>query len=179
MPIVLKDLIQRPADVTLEKPYDLLLEAEIAERYINQDKDSFKVMDIEKTSKELDQVARRTAISCPDCGGAIWRMKDGNVERYRCHLGHAFSGDSLLVRNKESLEESLWVALRMLEERKYVLVTLSEEIAEQHGDKAASYKERADELQVHVERIRQVITNFNDSDLNPDNNDSSQSANAS
>lgn len=179
MPIVLKDLIQRPADVTLEKPYDLLLEAEIAERYISQDKDSFKVMDIDKTSQELDQVARRTAISCPDCGGAIWRMKDVNVERYGCHLGRAFSGDSLLVRNKESLDESLWVALRMLEERKYVLVTLSEEIAVQHSAKAASYKERADELQVHVERIRQVITNFNGSDLNPAKNDSSQSANAS
>jgi hypothetical protein len=58
-------------------------------------------------------------------------------------------------------------------------VTLSEEIAEQHSAKAASYKERADELQVHVERIRQVITNFNDSDLSPEKNGSSQSANAS
>jgi two-component system chemotaxis response regulator CheB len=108
-------------------------------------------MDITKTTKELEKVANRTAVSCPECGGAIWRMRDGNVERYRCHLGHAFSA-----------EETLWVALRMLEERRYVLVTLAEEISENNTIKAASYTERADELQVHIERIRQVITNFND-----------------
>jgi two-component system chemotaxis response regulator CheB len=162
MHIVLKDLIARPADDTIERPVDLLLEAEIAERYTNNDTTFIQTMDITKTTKELEKVANRTAVSCPECGGAIWRMKDGNVERYRCHLGHAFSAEGMLGKNREALEETLWVALRMLEERRYVLVTLAEEISENNTIKAASYTERADELQVHIERIRQVITNFND-----------------
>jgi two-component system chemotaxis response regulator CheB len=165
MSIVLRDLVQRPADETREKPDDLLLEAGIAERYINNDKLTISAMNIEQTAKELDQVGNRTPLSCPDCGGALWRMKEGSQERYRCHLGHAFNADSMLLRNRESLEETLWVALRTLEERKYVLVTLAEEMAERHQDKANAYQERADELHMHVERIRQVIMNFNGSNI--------------
>jgi two-component system chemotaxis response regulator CheB len=74
----------------------------------------------------------------------------------------------MLLRNRESLEETLWVALRTLEERKYVLTTLAEEMAERHQGKANAYRERADELQMHVERIRQVIMNFNGSNIKPE-----------
>ncbi len=168
MSIVLQDLVQRTADETREKPYDLLLEAGIAERYVNNDKQNISEMDIVQTAKELDQVGNRTPLSCPDCGGALWRMKEGTQERYRCHLGHAFNAESMLLRNRESLEETLWVALRTLEERKYVLTTLAEEMAERHQGKANAYQERADELQMHVERIRQVIMNFNGSNIKPE-----------
>jgi two-component system chemotaxis response regulator CheB len=161
MGIVLTDLVQRPADPTLTLPEDLLLEARIAARYINN-RNSISRMDIEQTTKELDQLGNRSPLSCPECGGALWRMKEGSQDRYRCHLGHALNAESMLLRNRESLEETLWVALRTLEERKYVLTTLAEEMAERHGEKAAAYRERADELHMHVERIRQVLMNFND-----------------
>jgi two-component system chemotaxis response regulator CheB len=172
MGFVLTDLVQRPADPTRTPPEDLLLEARIAERYINNDRNSNSLMDIELTSKELDQVGNRSPLSCPDCGGALWRMKEGSQERYRCHLGHAFNAESMLLRNRESLEETLWVALRTLEERKYVLTTLAEEMAERHRDKAGAYQERADELQMHVERIRQVLLTFNGQGLKPEEKNS-------
>ena len=165
MSIVLKDLVQRPADASREKPYDLLLEAGIAERYTNNNLPNVNTMEIEQTAKELDQVANRSPLSCPDCGGALWRMKEGSQERYRCHLGHAFNAESMLLRNRESLEETLWVALRTLEERRYVLVTLAQEMSERQPGKANAYQERADELTMHVERIRQVIMTFNGSNL--------------
>jgi two-component system chemotaxis response regulator CheB len=179
MHIVLEELIQRPASNTQQKPHDLVLEADIAERYVNNHPKSIKAMSIEKTTKELDQVGSRTAVSCPECGGSIWRMKDGAVERYRCHLGHAFTIESMLGRNKESLEETLWVALRMLEERRYVLVTLAEEIAAANQAKSDAYTERAEELQIHVERIRQVITNFNGYGLTLPEDENDPSAQAS
>ncbi|MBD0259815.1 MAG: hypothetical protein ICV83_29200, partial [Cytophagales bacterium] len=43
-----------------------------------------------------------------------------------------------------------------------VLTTLAEEVSERHPGKAGAYQERADELQMHVERIRQVLMTFND-----------------
>ncbi|HEX8530716.1 MAG TPA: chemotaxis protein CheB [Cytophagales bacterium] len=165
MGIVLQDLVHRPADLARERPFDLLLEARIAERYLNNDKNAITTMDIEQTARELDQVGDRSPLSCPDCGGALWRMKQGSVERYRCHLGHAYNAESMLGRNRESLEESLWVALRSLEERKYVLTTMAEEMGERHPEKASAYQERAGELHLHVERIRQVLLSFNDTRL--------------
>jgi two-component system chemotaxis response regulator CheB len=168
MSIVLRDLVLRPADSTREPPHDLQVEAQIAERYVNNDTNTVKAMDIKQTAKELDQMGDRTPLSCPECGGATWHMKEGSVERYRCHLGHAFTADNMLLRNQESVEETLWVALRSLEERKYVLVTLAEEMAERHQGKANAYHERAEELHIHVERIRQILANFNEPGLKPE-----------
>jgi two-component system chemotaxis response regulator CheB len=167
MGIVLQDLVQRPADMTRERPFDLLLEAGIAERYVNDDKNAITAMDIEQSARELDRLGDRSPLSCPDCGGALWRMKQGAQERYRCHLGHAYNVESMLGRNRESLEESLWVALRSLEERKYVLTTLAEEMGERNPATAGAYHQRAEELHLHVERIRQVLLSFNDARISP------------
>jgi two-component system chemotaxis response regulator CheB len=54
--------------------------------------------------------------TCPDCHGALVRVQDGNVPRFRCHTGHAYTLDSLLAAVTESVEETLWNALRAVEE---------------------------------------------------------------
>jgi two-component system chemotaxis response regulator CheB len=54
--------------------------------------------------------------TCPDCGGTLWELKNGSVVRYRCHVGHGYSADSLTVAQTEKLEDTLWSALRAIEE---------------------------------------------------------------
>jgi two-component system chemotaxis response regulator CheB len=54
--------------------------------------------------------------TCPDCGGTLWEMKAGKLVRYRCHVGHGFSGESLAAAQENKLEETLWSALRAIEE---------------------------------------------------------------
>ena len=54
--------------------------------------------------------------TCPDCGGSLWELKEGSLVRYRCHVGHSFSADSLANAQNEKLEETLWSALRAIEE---------------------------------------------------------------
>jgi two-component system chemotaxis response regulator CheB len=56
-------------------------------------------------------------ITCPDCGGALWEMRDGNLDRYRCHVGHQFSPDSLETSQRDAVEGALWSAVRALEEQ--------------------------------------------------------------
>jgi two-component system chemotaxis response regulator CheB len=47
----------------------------------------------------------------------LWALSDGNLLRFRCRAGHAFSAESLLAEQSEALEEALWTALRALKER--------------------------------------------------------------
>ena len=53
---------------------------------------------------------------CPDCGGALWEVEDGELTRFRCRVGHAYSEEAMLGAQNEAVERAFWVALRALEE---------------------------------------------------------------
>lgn len=55
-------------------------------------------------------------LTCPECHGALVRIEEGKFVRYRCHTGHGFSSKSLLKEINQAVEESLWNAIRALEE---------------------------------------------------------------
>ena len=55
--------------------------------------------------------------TCPECGGALWELEEGRLLRFRCHVGHGFTADALAAEQGESLEHTLWAALRALEEQ--------------------------------------------------------------
>ena len=57
-----------------------------------------------------------TPFTCPDCGGTLWESTNGDLARYRCHVGHGFTGESLIAAQDGKLEDILWSALRALEE---------------------------------------------------------------
>lgn len=65
----------------------------------------------------LDEVGERSALTCPDCGGALWRIKDDHPMRYRCHTGHAFTRLSLEEGIESRAEEAMWSAIRAVHER--------------------------------------------------------------
>lgn len=52
------------------------------------------------------------------------------------------------------IEETMWTALRMFEERKNLLTTIAKQ---QNGTTAKSALERADLSQVHIDRIKAII----------------------
>lgn len=63
---------------------------------------------------------------CPDCGGTLWELREGNLVRFRCRVGHAWTSEALLASQAETLDAALWTALRALEES----ASLSRELAE-------------------------------------------------
>ena len=80
-------------------------------------------------------------------------MKHGEVPRYRCHTGHAFSSAALLAQQNEKIEETLWVALRMFEERQ----NLISKMGSSQKDLPSSIQERVSESQVHIDRVRAML----------------------
>jgi two-component system chemotaxis response regulator CheB len=53
--------------------------------------------------------------TCPDCGGVMWQDEDGGG--FRCHVGHAYASEALLVHKSEELESALWACVRLLREK--------------------------------------------------------------
>ena len=81
-------------------------------------------------------------------------MGEGALVRYRCHTGHAYTAAALLAEQTSKIEETMWVALRMFEERRNLLTTIAKD---QRGAAAHSAKERAELSQVHIDRIRAIL----------------------
>jgi two-component system chemotaxis response regulator CheB len=137
-------------------PGDLELEARIAQRYL----------DMNSNYKLMDELGDRMPFSCPSCGGGLWKMKHGRLERYRCHIGHSYTSEMLFKDNKEALEESLWVALRTLEDRKFMLVTSAGHY-QQQGQVAQAHEagKRREEMEKHIYRLRALIKTLNTTTL--------------
>jgi two-component system chemotaxis response regulator CheB len=93
-------------------------------------------------------------LTCPDCGGTLWEFTDSRLARYRCHVGHGFTEDSLAVGQNGKVEEALWSALRALEESIELKKRMAERargrtlpvIARSLDRDIAEYEARADAL---------------------------------
>jgi two-component system chemotaxis response regulator CheB len=59
----------------------------------------------------------RIPLSCPECNGPMYDVKNGAVASFQCFVGHRFSPESLGEEHAEALERALWTAIRRLKER--------------------------------------------------------------
>jgi two-component system chemotaxis response regulator CheB len=58
-----------------------------------------------------------SVLTCPDCGGVLWEVEEGDLSRYHCHVGHVYSEESLFTGQEERLEAALWTAVRVMDEK--------------------------------------------------------------
>ncbi|GAB2470545.1 chemotaxis protein CheB [Hymenobacter qilianensis] len=65
-----------------------------------------------------------TPFTCPDCHGALTQLIEGQLIRYRCHTGHAYTVSALLSEVTQSVESLLYQSLRGLEETSLLLHNL-------------------------------------------------------
>jgi len=107
---------------------------------------------------EAKTVGNPSIYSCPECGGVLWELQDGELLRFRCRTGHAFSIQALLTEQQDAIEAALWVALKVLEERVSIVRRLSEG-AEDRGNSAlaATYINKIRDIEDHTAVIRRVL----------------------
>jgi two-component system, chemotaxis family, protein-glutamate methylesterase/glutaminase len=79
---------------------------------------NFRARGGEKMSEENDERVngKPSIFTCPDCNGTLWEFKDGELPRFRCRVGHAYSPDTMRDGYNDSVEGALWSAVRILEE---------------------------------------------------------------
>ena len=141
MGALLSDLVSRELPANKPAPDDIVIEAKIAQRVLSD-------------LPSVDALGDQVPYNCPDCGGVLWQIAEGDSLRYRCHTGHAFTSSVLLAQQTEKIEETLWVALRMFEERQNLLVTMSKNVEK---NPLSSIAQRATDSQVHIDRIRAML----------------------
>lgn len=96
--------------------------------------------------------------ACPECHGVLSAITDGDLVRYRCHTGHAYSADSLLTTLTENVEDTLWSAIRGLEESIILLNNLGDHYADKNQPKlAAMCFQKAQEVETRAEIVRQTV----------------------
>jgi two-component system chemotaxis response regulator CheB len=99
-----------------------------------------------------------TPYTCPDCHGVLFSLKDGKRTRFRCHTGHGFSADSLLSTVTENIEESLYSAIRGVEESIMLLNHIGDHFAETNQTRlAALYFQKANEAESRAALVRRVV----------------------
>ncbi len=131
-------------------PEDVIIESQIAERV---------VVDYDNVKK----LGEKSIYACPDCGGGLWDIKkggkgQGKFDRYRCHIGHSYSEKDLVIKQGEIFESTLWTALRIMEERRNLLMKLGDDHAKKGlSSMAKNYNDKADDIQVHVDKMKEVL----------------------
>lgn len=114
-----------------------------------------------------------TSLTCPECAGALLRIKDGNLIRYRCNTGHAFTHDALLADASKNMEEVMWKVVRNFEEVMMILEESSRQFdTAGNNAKAVEYRKKADAVKLKVVECKNMIFNLGiliDNNIEPEN----------
>ncbi|MFB3853683.1 MAG: chemotaxis protein CheB [Vicinamibacterales bacterium] len=110
-------------------------------------------------SAELSQLGALSALSCPECGGALWELDEQGVAQYVCHLGHRFGEESLSAILDERAEAAMWSAVRVLRERSSLRRKMALD-AETRGMRTAAgiWRNDAEEADSQAQAIVQAMT---------------------
>ena len=99
-----------------------------------------------------------SGLTCPDCGGALWEVRNGELTRYRCHVGHQFTTESLDAQQADAVEGALWSAVRVLEEHADLRKRMAQRAeAADMAHVAAGFSASADASQRQAHTIRQLL----------------------
>jgi two-component system chemotaxis response regulator CheB len=111
----------------------------------------------EGTEQDINRLGPPSPYACPDCHGSLHEIREDNLVRYRCHVGHAYSTDTLLSDLTRKVGDALWNALRAIQES----ATLLREQAEQartDGDLAlcGQYLQKVETARMNADAVKAV-----------------------
>ena len=108
---------------------------------------------------DVRELWEKSSYTCPECHGVLLQLKEGGRERFRCHTGHAFSADGLLATLTESIEESLWTAIRSVEESVLLMRHIARHLKDSDPRSAAEFLEKAEEAHKRSALVRVAVIN--------------------
>ncbi len=107
--------------------------------------------------KSILELGPLTPFTCPECRGALIRIKEGGLFRFRCHTGHGFTADALLEDLMERVGEFIWQTTRGFQEASMLLEHVGRHMLE-NGEtaKAQLFLAKALELDQRASRFQRI-----------------------
>jgi two-component system, chemotaxis family, protein-glutamate methylesterase/glutaminase len=105
----------------------------------------------------MSKIGVPVPLSCPSCGGVLSQVP-GPPLRFRCQIGHGFTGEVLDHEQDCRLKGAIGAALRIVDERVTLIDRMAED-ARQAGRTGSQedYQERALELRTQSETLRTAL----------------------
>lgn len=96
--------------------------------------------------------------TCPSCNGPLRTEVDSPIPQYRCRIGHAWTAQSLLGNQGDAIENALWSAIRVLEERALLCRRMLERARRKNQYRTtARFEEQAREAEQRAQLLRDVL----------------------
>ncbi len=132
---------------SIDTPPEIEIESEIAEQEARGS----------TLLRWAETIGTRSHYTCPTCKGTLWQVGEESPLRYRCHVGHSFTARSLMAEQTVILENALWSAIRLMEEKADFLRRMADR--RQHAqlvDAAAEFRQYADRLEREIDVLRRM-----------------------
>jgi two-component system chemotaxis response regulator CheB len=148
MPALFQRLVNEPQGKPAEPSSDLVYEVDLAKGGSG-------------SMSQMDHIGQRSLLACPDCHGVMWEIKEGDLIRYRCHVGHAYAAELMSLALDEALKQALNSGLRALDER----IALARKLHDQAQNAgrthlAESWRRKLVESEREAEVLRDSIRRF-------------------
>jgi len=151
MPALLEKLVRQAAGQPAPVPANLEYEVNIASGGRG-------------SMSEMDRIGQRSVLACPDCHGIMWEIDEGELVRYRCHEGHAYTAEVMSLALDDNVRRALASALRALDERTALARKLETQAraggrnlsADSWSDKAREFEEEARIIRESIRRTDEI-----------------------
>lgn len=98
-------------------------------------------------------------LTCPECGGPLYRATEQRAETYDCLVGHRWAPQALVEQQSQSVERALWLAIRSLEERDRLLTGMADAARDRgHTTSVGQFRRAAGEAKQSADTIREVAS---------------------
>ncbi|MGN6180777.1 MAG: chemotaxis protein CheB [Mucilaginibacter sp.] len=142
---ILDDLFSKPPRPSVTVPDDIVIEANMTENMTSN-------------TDDLEKIGTRSNYTCPECSGSLWMIDKDPIKRYRCFTGHMFTKELLMNEQSEQVEESLWASIRMMEEKKHLLLTTAHNYELIYNNTMAQNKfSEAATIEKHISQLKMLI----------------------
>lgn len=115
-------------------------------------------LDDPRALTQLERLGELSSLTCPDCHGSLWQLREEEFIRFRCRTGHAYTIEALLAEQDQALENILRDALRSAVEKSALARIMTDQA--RRSDNQESKKEREStlrEAEKRVQLIQQVL----------------------
>lgn len=108
--------------------------------------------------EQLQKIATPSTFTCPECQGTLWELHEQQPQRFRCHTGHSFTAPILGELQHEKAEDAIWAAVRALQEKEQLFLSLAAKAsAWLHPGTASEYTQKARQAREQADLLKRVL----------------------